>query len=173
MCVASLTQNTIYKYEVSFSDHRRKQTINVNYTLPAYPAHWGPPPHAQTRDFILLPGEYGRGSSTLRHWILEKMAEDDLAAGADDVPASTATATTKKSAPLNENNSALSWPDKNLVGMTGDEAKVAVLAGNTELLSENIQILPSDAMVTMDFREDRVRIFVGEDGNVVRQPNLG
>jgi len=30
MCVASLTQNTIYKYEVSFSDHRRKQTINVN-----------------------------------------------------------------------------------------------------------------------------------------------
>jgi len=107
------------------------------------------------------------------------MAEDDLAAGAGagaaDVPASatTTSATTKKSAPPNGNNSALSWPDKNLIGMTGDEAKAAVLAGNTELLSENVQIFPSDAMVTMDFREDRVRIFVGEDGNVVRQPNLG
>lgn len=100
------------------------------------------------------------------------MAEDDLAAGTADLPTST-TATTKKSAPLNGDNSALLWPDKNLAGMTGDEAKAAVLAGNTELLDENVQIVPYDAPLTMDFWDDRVRIFVGEDGTVVRQPNLG
>jgi hypothetical protein len=30
-----------------------------------------------------------------------------------------------------------------------------------------------DAMVTMDFREDRVRIFVDEEGKVVRPPRIG
>ena len=29
------------------------------------------------------------------------------------------------------------------------------------------------AMVTMDFREDRVRVFVAEDGKVARAPRIG
>jgi len=118
---------------------------------PSFPPHWGSPPAAQTRDLVQLPGEYGRGSGTLRHWILEKMAEDDAkAAGA-----------------------ATKWPDQDLVGLTGDEAMAAVLAGDSNLLAQNVQIVPHDAMVTMDFREDRVRIFVGDDGKVVRQPMHG
>ena len=108
----------------------------------------------QTRDFVLLPGDYGRGSSTLRTWIEEKMAEEEsrkLACGGDDDD---------------------KWPKKILVNMSGEDAKAAVLAGDSSLLEENVHILPSDAMVTMDYREDRVRIFVKE-GVVVSQPQHG
>ena len=118
---------------------------NTKMAPPPFPAHWGPPPSAQTRDLVQLPGEYGRGSGTLRRWILEKMAEDEKA----------------------------TWPEKNLVGVTGEEAKAAVLAGKSEILEANVHILPHDAMVTEDYREDRVRIFVGDDGKVVRQPMIG
>ena len=107
----------------------------------------------QTRDFVLLPGDYGRGSSTLRTWIEEKMAEDEsrkLGGSGDDDK----------------------WPTKILLGMTGEEAKAAVLAGDSSLLEENVHILPSDSMVTMDYRLDRVRIFV-KDGVVVSQPQHG
>lgn len=65
------------------------------------------------------------------------------------------------------------WPKKSLVGMTGDEAMAAVLAGKSEITAANVHVLPHDAMVTMDYREDRVRIFVGDDGKVVRQPMIG
>lgn len=124
-------------------------TINMR---PSFPEHWGPPPIRQTRDFIQLPGEYGRGSSTLKKWIEEKMAEDETRK-LDD------TTTTK-------------WPEKILVGMSGEDAKTAVLEGDSTLLEENVHILPHDAMVTMDYREDRVRIFV-KDGLVVSQPIVG
>mmetsp|Transcript_16620 Transcript_16620/g.35914 ORF Transcript_16620/g.35914 Transcript_16620/m.35914 type:complete len:108 (-) Transcript_16620:205-528(-) len=67
----------------------------------------------------------------------------------------------------------ITWPDKNLVGMTGDEAKAAVLAGDSTLLTANVEILGHDDMCTSDFREDRVRIFVFDDGKVARQPKLG
>ena len=41
-----------------------------------FPAHWGEPPLIQTKDLRELPGEYGRGSSTLAQWIAEKMRRD-------------------------------------------------------------------------------------------------
>merc|ERR1719171_2544679 len=41
-----------------------------------FPAHWGEPPRAQTRDMRELPGGYGMGSSTLARWIQEKMDAD-------------------------------------------------------------------------------------------------
>eukprot|EP00581_Thalassiosira_minuscula_P002632 CAMPEP_0183743432 /NCGR_PEP_ID=MMETSP0737-20130205/65216_1 /TAXON_ID=385413 /ORGANISM="Thalassiosira miniscula, Strain CCMP1093" /LENGTH=131 /DNA_ID=CAMNT_0025979051 /DNA_START=128 /DNA_END=523 /DNA_ORIENTATION=+ len=127
-----------------------------------FPPHWGPPPAAQTRDLVQLPGAYGRGSGTLRDWILEKIAEDDakfsVKMAEDDA---------------NSAGAGKKWPDKDLVGLTGDEAKAAVLAGDSNLLAQNVQIVPHDAMVTMDFREDRVRIFVGDDGKVARQPIHG
>lgn len=135
--------------------------INANSDTnmgPSYPAHWGPPPRAQTRDLVTLPGEYGRGSSTLRKWILEKMSEDD----ANAAKSGDATNKDKKF-----------WPEKDLVGLTGEEAKAAVLAGNTKLLAINVQVLHHHSPITMDYRDDRVRIFVGNDGKVVRQPMIG
>ena len=119
---------------------------------PPFPSHWGRPPLRQTKDLVQLPGGYGRGSGTLRRWIEEKMAEDE---------ANDAGGPEKK------------WPEKNLVGMTGDDAKGAVLAGKPELQAANVHLVPHDAMVTEDYREDRVRIFVGDDGKVVRQPQIG
>ena len=41
-----------------------------------YPAHWGSPPDIETMDYGPLPGEYGMGSSTLTHWIQERLDED-------------------------------------------------------------------------------------------------
>ena len=134
---------------------------NIVMQRTTYPEHWGQPPLAQTRDLVPLPGDYGRGSGTLRRWILEKMAEDE------------ATAASKKSGAGDDNGTNKRWPDKDLVGLAGEEAKAAVLVGKSELSAENVHILPHDAMVTMDYREDRVRIFVKEDGTVARQPMIG
>lgn len=138
---------------VTFASAETEIDINSDTIIirPSFPEHWGPPPVRQTRDFIQLPGEYGRGSSTLKKWIEEKMAEDETRK-LDDA--------TKK------------WPEKILVGMSGDDAKAAVLEGDPTLLEKNVHILPHDAMVTMDYREDRVRIFV-KDGLVVSQPIVG
>jgi hypothetical protein len=41
-----------------------------------FPAHWGEPPAAQTRDYIPLPGGYGHGSGTLAKWIQEHLDQD-------------------------------------------------------------------------------------------------
>jgi hypothetical protein len=38
-----------------------------------FPAQWGTPPAAQTRDLRPLPGGYGRGSSTLARWIQKNL----------------------------------------------------------------------------------------------------
>lgn len=43
---------------------------------PRFPAHWGPEPPVQTRDYRELPGGYGFGSSTLYKWIETNMAKD-------------------------------------------------------------------------------------------------
>jgi hypothetical protein len=43
---------------------------------PAFPKHWGHPPKIQTRDMVQLPYNFGRGSSTLSHWIMEKVTQD-------------------------------------------------------------------------------------------------
>ena len=57
-----------------------------------------------------------------------------------------------------------------LSGMNGEEAK-AILEKDHPSLS--VHLVPEDSMVTMDYREDRVRIFVGKDGKVARVPILG
>lgn len=41
-----------------------------------FPAHWGPPPRIQTRDWRPLPGGYGKGSSTLARWIQLNLNRD-------------------------------------------------------------------------------------------------
>ena len=41
-----------------------------------FPAHWGEPPAIQTQDYGDLPGGYGKGSSTLAHWITANVEKD-------------------------------------------------------------------------------------------------
>jgi hypothetical protein len=44
-----------------------------------FPAHWGEPPVAQTRDWRQLPGAYGEGSGTLADWIQGHLDKDAAA----------------------------------------------------------------------------------------------
>ena len=60
------------------------------------------------------------------------------------------------------------WPE--LTGKTGEEAKAAILKDDSKL---QVDVLPEGSMVTMDYRLDRVRIFVSDDGKVVRSPRKG
>jgi hypothetical protein len=60
------------------------------------------------------------------------------------------------------------WPE--VVGQTGEEAKQKVLADRPGL---NVQIVNELSPCTMDFREDRVRIFVNNDNKVVAPPRTG
>ena len=41
-----------------------------------FPKHWGRPPAIQTRDMVRLPGKFGKGSSTLAHWIKDNLKKD-------------------------------------------------------------------------------------------------
>lgn len=50
-----------------------------------FPAHWGPPPRIETRDYRKLPGDYGFGSSTLARWIQEHLDKDQTGAAAPPV----------------------------------------------------------------------------------------
>ena len=136
------------------------ETMSTDDRVP-FPVRWGPPPLRQTRDYVPLPEPYGgRGSSTLKRWIEEKMAED---------AAATATAadggTERRFA-----NPDSKWPDKSLIGMTGEEAKQEIHNVDPSL---QIDIIPEGSMVTMDHRIDRVRIFVNKDGVVADQPHKG
>ncbi len=125
-----------------------------------FPSHWGPPPRRQTRDYVPLPEPYGRGSSTLKKWIEEKMAEDAVAGEAHG-------GTERRFA---DTSSTTSWPEKILTGMTGEDAQKEINKADSSL---EVQILPPDSMMTMDFREDRVRIMVDANGIVVDQPRKG
>jgi len=60
------------------------------------------------------------------------------------------------------------WPE--LVGLKGEDARDQVKQQRPDV---EIQILPELGPVTMDFRPDRVRIFVDKDGKVVHAPNCG
>lgn len=61
------------------------------------------------------------------------------------------------------------WPE--LVGMNAELAKQTILSQNPDL---NVEIIPSGSMVTMDWREDRVRIYYNETNNVVDSvPTIG
>jgi len=62
-----------------------------------------------------------------------------------------------------------SWQSP-LLGVTGEEAKATILNSDQSL---SVDILPEGSMVTEDYRLDRVRIFVGENGNVSREPHKG
>lgn len=113
-----------------------------------FPSHWGEPPMAQTRDLRPLPGGYGMGSGTLARWIEEKMAAD-ASGGPGSDPKS-------------------SWPE--LVGADGEAAVASILAERPTL---QVSTMPNDAMMTMDFREDRVRVMCDAAGKVTDVPRCG
>jgi hypothetical protein len=62
-----------------------------------------------------------------------------------------------------------SWPE--LVGKPGTDAK-AVIEKEEPCLTQ-VVIIPEGSAVTLDFRLDRVRIFVGSTGDVVVSPTVG
>ena len=43
-----------------------------------FPRHWGKPPEIQVRDYVDLPKDFGKGSSTLANWIKENLKEDSI-----------------------------------------------------------------------------------------------
>eukprot|EP00271_Cylindrocystis_brebissonii_P006220 TRINITY_DN18909_c0_g1_i1.p1 TRINITY_DN18909_c0_g1~~TRINITY_DN18909_c0_g1_i1.p1 ORF type:complete len:114 (+),score=15.97 TRINITY_DN18909_c0_g1_i1:316-657(+) len=63
----------------------------------------------------------------------------------------------------------LEWPE--LVGIPFEDAKQIVEAEADNV--RTIQAVPKGFAVTMDFREDRVRIFVDENKKVIRPPRIG
>ena len=62
----------------------------------------------------------------------------------------------------------MNWPD--VVGLTGEEAASKI---NAEKPGVKTAIVPNGAMVTMDHRLDRVRIYVNSEGKVEVPPRLG
>jgi hypothetical protein len=61
-----------------------------------------------------------------------------------------------------------SWPE--LVGLSGDAAKTRL---EQERPGMEVQVVPDGSMVTMDYREDRVRIYTDGQGQVVKAPRIG
>jgi len=62
------------------------------------------------------------------------------------------------------------WPE--LVGKDGEEAKQTILSENPSVTQ--VYIIPEGSMVTMDYREDRVWVFVDTTTNkVVSKPQIG
>ena len=62
-----------------------------------------------------------------------------------------------------------SWPE--LVGKDGLTAKSAIQKATG--LNTRVIITPENSMVTMDYRLDRVRIYVDSNGIVTRVPRRG
>ncbi|MFD3720760.1 serine protease inhibitor [Streptomyces sp. NPDC058674] len=67
-----------------------------------------------------------------------------------------------------DGNMTVEWPE--LVGRTADEAVAAIRSACPDA---EVPVVAEGCMVTMDFREDRVRVFVDADGRVVRTPRVG
>lgn len=61
-----------------------------------------------------------------------------------------------------------SWPE--LVGKTGEEAEEKIKNDHPSL---SVSVVPEGSMMTMDYRTDRVRIMVDEDGKVNAAPKVG
>ena len=60
------------------------------------------------------------------------------------------------------------WP--HLVGGLAADVEAAIKSERPEL---TVKVVPQGSMVTMDMREDRVRIFVDRNGKVVQAPRVG
>jgi len=61
-----------------------------------------------------------------------------------------------------------SWPE--CTGMTGPEAEALIKAENPNL---NVVVQNELSPCTMDYRTDRVRVFINKEGKVVGEPKTG
>ena len=61
-----------------------------------------------------------------------------------------------------------SWPE--LVGQPSEEAKKKIKEDKPDA---DVQVIPADAFVTMDFNTGRVRVFVDSNDKVARAPRIG
>ena len=61
------------------------------------------------------------------------------------------------------------WPE--LVGKNGQDSIATIQADNSDV--SNVHVVAEGAMVTMDVRMDRVRVFVNAEGNIVKNPSIG
>ncbi|WP_440902328.1 serine protease inhibitor [Actinosynnema sp.] len=60
------------------------------------------------------------------------------------------------------------WPE--LVGASADQVVAAIRA---EHPGREVVVVPEGSFVTLDYREDRVRVFVTADGRVAEVPRIG
>lgn len=110
-----------------------------------FPVHWTMAPTVGTKDYIVLPGDYGYGSSTEANWILDWMMVD-LVFGI---------------------NSEGPWV------MTRDvQVGVVSAAVQHHIPSVAIYIIPYGSPVTEDYNEDRIRIFYNPENNIVNMGTL-
>ena len=70
--------------------------------------------------------------------------------------------------PTSGSSEKTSWPE--LLGVPGEEAKTKILADNPKL---EVIILLVGSIVTTDYREDRVRVYVDDEGKVAQIPKIG
>ncbi|CAM0146380.1 unnamed protein product [Urochloa decumbens] len=61
-----------------------------------------------------------------------------------------------------------SWPE--LVGVSSEEAKKKIKEDKAEA---DVQVVPADAFVTMDYNSTRVRVFVDSNDKVAKAPRIG
>ncbi|XP_058782637.1 subtilisin inhibitor-like [Vicia villosa] len=61
-----------------------------------------------------------------------------------------------------------SWPE--LVGVTADEAEKKI---KEEMPEAEIEVLPDDSDVSLDYIFQRVRLFVDESNKVIETPTIG
>lgn len=57
-----------------------------------------------------------------------------------------------------------------MVGKTGEEVQAVIQKQNPKM---NVVIVPEGHGVTMDYRQDRVRIYTNVEGKVDRIPRIG
>ncbi|WVZ88809.1 hypothetical protein U9M48_035282 [Paspalum notatum var. saurae] len=61
-----------------------------------------------------------------------------------------------------------SWPE--LVGQSSEEAKKKIKEDKPDA---DVQVVPTDAFVTMDYNTGRVRVFVDSNDKVAKAPRIG
>jgi hypothetical protein len=62
------------------------------------------------------------------------------------------------------------WPT--CLGISGDDC-VSYIESNAEDVRGNVYVISHGTSMTMDFRKDRVRVFVDDDGIVDETPSRG
>ena len=70
---------------------------------------------------------------------------------------------------VNENGKKIKWPE--LEGKDGEEAVATIKSQRPDL--NQVVTMKSGSMMTMDMREDRVRVMVDDDGKVVGAARIG